>query len=386
MLPAVADYRELARKRLPRLAFDYLDLGAEDGRAIARNRAAFDSLLLVPRILRDVAQVDASVPVLGERQALPLVVGPTGLNGLYWPQAEEVLARAAHRAGVPFAVSTASTSLIEDVRAASQGPLWFQLYVQEDRRIAQDLMRRAAACGYSTLLLTVDAPVHGKRDHDTRNAFRMPLAPTPRLLWDLACHPGWCVRMLRQGGSPQLVNLARSAGMPPHLAREAAALSRRMDRRLQWDAVAWLRELWPGKVVIKGILSAADAELALRHGVDGIVLSNHGGRQLEAAPSGLAVLPAVRDAVGGRIEVLVDGGVRRGSDIAKARALGASAVLLGRAPLYGLAARGGDGVDEVLQILRDEFETTLRLLGRNNALALDATALSDDYRVRLAQA
>jgi (S)-mandelate dehydrogenase len=386
LLPAVTDYRELARRRLARIAFDYLDLGAEDGRAIARNRAAFDGLLLLPRVLRDVAEVDSSVLVLGERHSLPLVVGPTGLNGLYWPRAEEVLARAAHSAGVPFVLSTASTSLIEDVRAASAGPFWFQLYVQEDRRIAEDLMRRAAACGYTTLLLTVDTQVHGKRDHDTRNGFRMPLPLTPKLLWDLARHPRWCLRMLRQGGAPQLVNLARSAGVAPQLARQAAALSRRMDRRLQWDAVAWLREFWPGKVVIKGILSVPDAELALRHGVDGIVLSNHGGRQLEAAPSGLAMLPAVFAAVGSRIEVLVDGGVRRGSDIAKARALGASAVLLGRAPLYGLAARGGDGVDEVMQILRDEFETTLRLLGRNNAMALDATALCDDFRMRLAQA
>jgi len=328
-------------------------------------------------VLRDVAELDCGVPLLGVSQAAPFIVGPTGLNGLYWPRAEEALARASQRAGVPFVLSTASTSLLEDVRAASDGALWLQLYVQEDRAIAQDLMRRAAARGYTTLMLTVDTPVHGKRDHDTRNGFRMPLPLTPRLLWDVARHPRWCVRMLRQGGAPQLVNLARSAGVAPRLSNQAAALSRRMDRRLTWDAFAWLREHWRGKVLVKGLLAVADAELALRHGADGIVLSNHGGRQLEAVPSALEVLPAVREAVGSRLEILVDGGVRRGADIAKARALGASAVLLGRAPLYGLAARGEAGVDEVLCLLREEFETTLRLLGLTSALALDATALFD---------
>ena len=377
MLAAVADYRVLARRRLAKVAFDYLDLGAEDGAAIARNRAAFDRVRFMPRVLRDVAELDCGVPLLGVSQAAPFIVGPTGLNGLYWPRAEEALARASQRAGVPFVLSTASTSLLEDVRAASDGALWLQLYVQEDRAIAQDLMRRAAARGYTTLMLTVDTPVHGKRDHDTRNGFRMPLPLTPRLLWDVARHPRWCVRMLRQGGAPQLVNLARSAGVAPRLSNQAAALSRRMDRRLTWDAFEWLREHWRGKVLVKGLLAVADAELALRHGADGIVLSNHGGRQLEAVPSALEVLPAVREAVGSRLEILVDGGVRRGADIAKARALGASAVLLGRAPLYGLAARGEAGVDEVLCLLREEFETTLRLLGLTSALALDATALFD---------
>ena len=377
MLAAVADYRALARRRLAKVAFDYLDLGAEDGAAIARNRAAFDRVRFMPRVLRDVAELDCGVPLLGVSQAAPVIVGPPGLNGLYWPRAEEALARASQRAGVPFVLSTASTSLLEDVRAASDGALWLQLYVQEDRAIAQDLMRRAAARGYTTLMLTVDTPVHGKRDHDTRNGFRMPLPLTPRLLWDVARHPRWCVRMLRQGGAPQLVNLARSAGVAPRLSNQAAALSRRMDRRLTWDAFEWLREHWRGKVLVKGLLAVADAELALRHGADGIVLSNHGGRQLEAVPSALEVLPAVREAVGSRLEILVDGGVRRGADIAKARALGASAVLLGRAPLYGLAARGEAGVDEVLCLLREEFETTLRLLGLTSALALDATALFD---------
>lgn len=385
MLPAVKDYRALARRRLTRFAFDYLDGGAEDGRTLSRNRAAYEQLIFQPRVLRDVTHVDASVPVCGETLAMPAVVGPTGLNGLYWPRAEEVLARAAHAAGLPFAVSTASTSLLESVRAATDGALWLQLYVQQDRRIAEDMMRRARGLGFSTLMLTVDTMVHGKRDHDVRNGFRMPLRLTPKLLLDLATHPRWCARMLRQGGSPQLVNLARSAGVKAQLQAQAAAMSRQMDMSLDWAAVDWLRQHWQGPVLLKGVLSVDDARTALRFGVDGVILSNHGGRQLESAPSPLEILPEVVDAVGTGLDVFVDGGIRRGSDIAKARALGAKAVLLGRAPLYGLAAQGPQGVAEVLQMLRDEFEITLRLLGVPSAADLDGDALSPDHRARLAR-
>lgn len=382
MLPAVKDYRDLAQRRLSRFAFDYLEGGAEDGRSLKRNRAAFEELLFSPRILRDVTEVDASVEIFGKRQSMPAIVGPTGLNGLYWPRAEEVLARAAHAAGVPFVLSTASTSLIEDVRAATDGELWLQLYVQQDRRIAQDMMRRARSAGFSTLMLTVDTTVHGKRDHDVRNGFRMPVPFTPRLLVDLMVHPRWCLRMLRQRGSPQLVNLATSSGTPAKLSRQAASMSRQMDMSLGWTDIAWLRTHWPGKLIVKGVLSAEDVQAARAHGVDGIVVSNHGGRQLDDAPSPLQALPAAV-AAAGPMAVFVDSGVRRGSDIAKACALGAKAVLLGRAPLYGLASRGPRGVAEVLAILRDEFEITLRLLGQPQAQRLDANALSLDWLERL---
>lgn len=383
MLPAIKDYRELARQRLSRFAFDYLEGGAEDGRTLARNRDAYEKLIFSPRILRDVAQVDSTIEIFGKRQGMPVLVGPTGLNGLYWPRAEEVLAVAAHAAGVPFVMSTASTSLIEDVRAATSGELWLQLYVQQDRSIARDIMRRAQACNFTTLMLTVDTMVHGKRDHDVRNGFRMPLPFTSRLLADLVTHPRWCGRMLRQGGSPQLVNLARSSGLPGGLQRQAAAISRQMNMSLCWSDIAWLRDHWQGKLIVKGILSVADAQAARAHDLDGIVLSNHGGRQLESAPSPLEVLPSIMDAVGNSLTILVDSGVRRGSDIVKACALGAKAVLLGRAPLYGLAASGPRGVADVLNILRDEFEITLRLLGQPVAGQLDASALSHDYRERL---
>jgi (S)-mandelate dehydrogenase len=383
MLPAVKDYRELARRRLARLAFDYLDGGAEDGRTMARNLAAWQAVLFQPRAMRDVSQVDAGVALFGRRQAWPVLVGPTGLNGLYWPCAEEVLARAARDAGVPFVLSTASTSLLEDVRAASDGELWLQLYVQQDRRIAADMMARARAAGFQALMLTVDTMVHGKRDHDVRNGFRLPVPVTPRLVADLLLHPRWCLRMLRQGGSPQLVNLARSAGVPARLQAQAAAMSRQMDMSLTWADIAWVRRHWSGPLIVKGILSAADAREAQRHGADGVVVSNHGGRQLEGAPSALERLPGIVAATGGDFHVFIDGGVRRGSDVAKALALGARAVLLGRAPLYGLAARGPQGVGEVLRLLREEFDTTLRLLGVTAACKLDVTALCEDHGERL---
>ena len=384
MIPAsVADYQLLATRRLARVALDYLEGGAEDGHALRRNRQAFERLTFRPRVMRDVSQVDSAVTVLGRPLAIPAVVGPTGLNGLYLPRAEESLAQAAHAAGLPFVLSTASTSLIEDVRDATPGDLWLQLYVQQDRRIAEDIMRRAREAGFSVLMVTVDTPVHGVRDHDIRNGFRLPLRLSPRLVADLLRHPRWCLRMLRQGGSPQLVNLARSLGEQARLQSQAATLSRQMDMALDWTAIGWLRRHWPGPLVVKGLLSVDDAVLAASAGVDGIVLSNHGGRQLAHVPSPLEVLPSVVDRVGARLAVLVDGGVRRGSDIVKARALGAQAVLLGRAPLYGLAASGRSGVDDVLAILRREFEITLRLLGNGRAADLDAGVLHEDHRNEL---
>ncbi len=376
MLPAVADYRELARRRLTRFAFDYLDGGAEDGCTLARNLESFRAPVFNPRVLREVTAVDPSVELFGRRQQLPMLVGPTGLNGLYWPRAEEALARAAHAAGVPFVMSTASNSLFEDVRAASDGELWLQLYVQRDRAIAERTMARCREAGFHALMLTVDTTVHGKRDHDVRNGFRMPLPWTPRLLADLVTHPRWCARMLRQGGAPQFVNLARSSGLAADLAAQAGAMSRQMDMALTWADLAWLRRHWDGPVLVKGVLSVADAELAVQHGADGIVISNHGGRQLEHAPSAMEQLPKIADATRGRLRLLVDGGVRRGSDVAKALALGADAVLLGRAPLYGLAARGPRGAAEVLTILRSEFEITLRLLGVPAARDLGSDALA----------
>ena len=244
-------------------------------------------------------------------------------------------------------------------------------------------MARASAANFHALMLTVDTMVHGKRDHDVRNGFRLPVPWTPRLMADLVTHPRWCYRMLQQGGSPQLVNLARSSGLSADLQQQAAVLSRQMDMSLTWSDLDWVRRHWAGPVIVKGILCADDARRALEHGADGIVVSNHGGRQLESAPSPLERLPEIVDVASQRMHVFIDGGVRRGGDIAKALALGARAVLLGRAPLYGLAARGPQGAAEVLAILRGEFETTLRLLGVTTARRLDASSLCEDHRQRL---
>ncbi|KFX61807.1 alpha-hydroxy acid oxidase [Paraburkholderia fungorum] len=363
MLSCVADYRIAARKRLPRLAFDYLDGGAEDGDALRRNAEAYRQWLFKPRVLTDVSCCSSATQFFGREAAAPLIVGPTGLNGLFWPRADELLAHAASEAGLPFVLSTASTSLLEDVRAAApRGDLWMQLYVQQDRGIAEDLMRRASAAGFSTLVLTVDVPVHGKRDHDTRNGFALPLRLSPRLIADCMRHPHWCWQMARHG-SPQLKNIARSVGERADLSRHAAMLSRQMDLTLGWTDLEWVRRHWSGKLIVKGIQGRDDALLALAHEADGIVLSNHGGRQLGSTFAPLELLPDIAEAVGNRLDVFVDGGVRRGSDALKAISLGARGVLLGRAPLYGLASRGGAGVREVLALMLQEMHIAMRLLG-----------------------
>ncbi len=363
MLSCVADYRIAAQKRLPRLAFDYLDGGAEDGDALRRNAEAYRRWLFKPRVLTDVSRCSSATQFFGREASAPLIVGPTGLNGLFWPRADELLAHAASEAGLPFVLSTASTSLLEDVRAAApHGDLWMQLYVQQDRGIAEDLMRRASAAGFSTLVLTVDVPVHGKRDHDTRNGFALPLQLSPRLIADCIRHPHWCWQMARHG-SPQLKNIAQSVGERADLSRHAAMLSRQMDLTLGWADLDWVRRHWSGKLIVKGIQGRDDALLALAHGTDGIVLSNHGGRQLGSTFAPLELLPDIADAVGNRLDVFVDGGVRRGSDALKAVSLGARGVLLGRAPLYGLASRGGAGVREVLALMMQEMHIAMRLLG-----------------------
>jgi (S)-mandelate dehydrogenase len=363
ILACVDDYREAAKRRLSRLAFDYLEGGSEDGGALRRNREAYARWLVRPRVMTNVSRCSTVTSLWSREMAAPMVVGPTGLNGLFWPKADEILARAAADAGLPFVLSTASTSLLESVRAAvPDGELWLQLYVQQDRRIAEDMMRRASTAGFSTLVLTVDTPVHGIRDHDVRNGFRLPLRPSARLIADCLAHPGWSWQMLAHG-SPQLVNIAKSVGEAANLMRHAAMLSRQMDLTLSWSDIGWIRRHWRGKVLVKGILSVEDSRLAREAGVDGIVLSNHGGRQLASAPTSMDVLPAVAKAVGADLKIFVDGGIRRGTDVVKAMSLGASATLLGRAPLYGVAARGKSGVDDVLRILKAEMSTTMCLMG-----------------------
>ncbi|SDV47737.1 alpha-hydroxy acid oxidase [Chitinasiproducens palmae] len=371
----VFDYQLAAERFLPAFAYGYLEGGAEQSVTMRRNRRAFEETLFAPRVGVDVSVLDTTTRVADRPLAWPAIVGPTGLNGLFRHRAEESLARQAHAAGLPFALSTASTSLIESVREASNGDLWLQLYVQRDRRIAEDMMRRARACDFSTLLLTVDTAVSGQRDHYRRTGFTLPIRWTPRMIWDVASHPRWC-GAVGLHGIPKLVNLARSAGLSGDLAEQAAAMSREMDMSLSWGDLAWVRRHWPGRIFVKGVQRVADAQLAVAHGADGIVLSNHGGRQLDGVPSPLEMLQETVAALPSHVDVIVDGGIRRGSDIVKAVALGARAVLLGRAPLYGLAAEGETGCADVLALLRQELHTCLRLLGCPRVAALDPTYLA----------
>lgn len=363
----VEDYRRRARRVLPRLVFDYVDGGAEDERCLQRNRDALAALPLIPECLRDTSAMDIGIELFGRRWNAPFAIAPIGLAGLVRPGADALLASAAQAARVPFILSTASNARIEDVRAAApDATLWMQLYVMGERAIAERIVRRARAAGFEALVLTVDVPVSGLRERDLRHGFRVPMRLTPGTVLDMARHPAWLLRLAR-GGMPTFANLLPDDddddGAPVSAQTQAALLSRTMDRTLTWDSIGWLRKLWDGPLLLKGLLGAEDAKRAVRHGVDAIVVSNHGGRQLDAAPASVAALPAIAEAVGGRIPVLVDGGIRRGSDVVKALALGAQAVLLGRAPVYGVACDGTRGALSVLQLLAQETERTMTLLG-----------------------
>ncbi|MCM2493643.1 alpha-hydroxy-acid oxidizing protein [Burkholderia glumae] len=369
----VDDFRMLARRRLPRRVFDYLDGGAEDERGLRRNRAAFERLAFVPRRLADVGTRELSTTLLGTRLAAPFVIAPTGLNGLIHPDGDLALARAARRAGIPFAMSTASNVSLERLAGEAGGELWFQLYVMH-RELADSLVQRAARAGYRTLVVTVDVPLNGKRERDLRNGFALPLRCTPGVLLDGLLHPRWWYALLRGGGLPTLANLGADGNAG--IEAKTALLRRQMDASFGWDDLRRLRERWPHRLLVKGILHTGDAVACLEAGADGLILSNHGARQLDDAVAPLDVLSAARQACGARGALLVDSGVRRGSDVVKALALGANAVMLGRAALYGLAAAGEAGVTRVLEILRDEVDRTLAMLGCRGLAELSASHLA----------
>ncbi|SMG51878.1 (S)-mandelate dehydrogenase [Paraburkholderia susongensis] len=375
VLSNVADYRTAAQRFLPGFAFSYLEGGAENEITLRRNRAAFEALAFEPRVLQDVSVIDTRTMLAGRPATWPAVVGPTGLNGIFRRHADEALARAAQAAGLPFALSTASTSLLEVVRDVTDGDLWLQLYVQEDRRIAENMMARARAAKFSALLLTVDTPVLGQRDDYVRTGFTMPLRWTPRLVWDIVTHPRW-LATVGIHGQPKLVNLSRSAQLGAGIEDRMGTSTHRMDQTLNWRDIAWLRAHWDGKIFIKGIQTVEDARTAFQHEVDGVVLSNHGGRQLDGARSPLDIIAQTVSYAPRSAEVLADGGILRGSDIVKAVALGARGVLLGRAPLYGLAAAGQSGARDVLALLHNELQTCLRLLGCARLTSLTADVLA----------
>jgi isopentenyl diphosphate isomerase/L-lactate dehydrogenase-like FMN-dependent dehydrogenase len=361
-LLCVEDYRRLARRRLPRVAFDFIDGGADSEVTLRRNVEAFERLSLRPRHLVDVSSRSLETTVLGERVGLPVLIAPTGMSRVAGRGGDVAGARAAAAHGAVFVLSTMSSDSIEDVRAAATGSLWFQLYLWAERSILERLLDRARAAGCRVLVVTVDVPVIGNRRRDARNGFALP----PRVRWrtaaDLLSHPRWLAHAPSAVGAAHFLD---DAGVRPSGTMEHARLVNRLlaNPGSSWRDLTWLRDRWDGPLLLKGTLTAEDARLAVECGVDGIVVSNHGGRQLDGAISSIAALPAIADAVGGDAEVFLDGGVRRGTDLAKAVALGARACLGGRPVLYGLAAGGEAGARRAVDMLRDELSTSMALLG-----------------------
>ncbi len=376
--PATAlDYRELARRRLPRQLFDYIDGGAYEEATMRANVADLEAVLLRQIVMRDVSVRDPAIEVLGQRLALPIVLAPVGAAGSFARRAEVQAARAAEAVGVPFVESTVSICSLEEVAQATADPPWFQLYVMRDRGYAEDLMARAEAVGSPVLIVTIDLAVVGARHRDTRNAMVGEPSAWARVRrgMDFLAHPRW-IASVALGGRPLTFGNLEKA-VPG--ARSAAAfrdwVDAQFDPSVTWEDIAWVREHWPGRLVVKGVLDPEDAHRAAEAGVDGVIVSNHGGRQLDAVPSTARALPAVVDAVGDRVEVLADGGVRTGLDVVKMVAMGARAVLIGRAWAWAVAARGEAGVRHVLEVMKADIDTALGLTGQTSIAALDRSAL-----------
>ncbi|MEE8500690.1 MAG: alpha-hydroxy acid oxidase [Kiloniellales bacterium] len=357
----IDDLRTVAARRLPFPIFDFIDGGAEDERSLRRNRSGFDRYLLMPRILEDVSQVDLGTTVLGTEIALPVLIAPTGMPALFHPSGEDSLGAAAARHGTIFTTSTMASRSIEEVAALNAAPKWFQLYVLKDRSITEDFIERCRSAGYDALCLTVDVPLVGNRERDVRNRLMFPPRPTLAGLADFLRKPHWLWDMRTKG--PVLpANLAGHLE-GANIGNLARYSEEQMDKSLTWETAAWIRQRWGGKLLIKGVLRAADAKRAVDAGFDGVIVSNHGGRQLDQVPAPIEVLAEIVAAVNGQAEVILDGGLRRGTDVLKALALGAKACMTGRPFLYGLAAGGAAGVEKALDIFAAEIRRDMMLAG-----------------------
>ena len=377
---SIADLRRMAQRRLPRALFDFYDGGAEDETTLRANRDAFQRCRLRPRVLVDVAEVDASTRVVGAPSALPLAIAPTGAPGFGWPGADVAIAQAAAAMGIPYSLSSSATTSIERIAREAPGRLWFQAYVLRDRAYFEQMIRRAEGSGYEALMITVDLPVGGKRERDFRNHFAIPFRFTPKNVFDFALHPRWAARIARFG-MPQMETLSglaqtAASSSKPSASAIASTVGRNYDASFDWARLQQVREQWPRKLIVKGVAHPDDAARLVALGADAVVVSNHGGRQLDGGAATLELLPAVVAAVNGRIPVLVDGGVRRGADVLKALALGAQAVLVGRATLYGAVAAGGPGAQRALAILHDEIERAMRLCGVRRVADIDLGLLA----------
>lgn len=358
----IEDLRLLAKKRLPRAVFEFFDGGAEDEVTLRANREAFERVRLLPKMLVDVSEVDTQTELFGKISNYPIAIAPTGAIGLGWPGADVATARAAAKFGIPYTLSTSATASIERIASEAGGRLWFQLYILRNREFTAKLVERARAADYEALMLTVDVPVGGKRERDFRNDISIPFRLSAHNLLDFASHPRWALRIATHG-MPQMENLAGLTLESTSMASIASSVGRNLDPSFDWDRLKALRDAWPRKLLVKGVLRADDAERVAQIGCDGVLVSNHGGRQLDGACASLDALPEIARAVGSKIAVLLDGGVRRGGDALKARALGAQAVCVGRATLYGASAAGEAGACRALEILTDELQRSMQLCG-----------------------
>ncbi len=377
----IADLRRMAQRRLPKVVFDYLDGGAEDEVTLRENCRSFEDIVFRPRNAVALQRCDLSAQVLGHTLSFPAMLAPVGYSRLMHPGGEVAAAAAAGRAGTGYILSTISGHKLENVKAATPGPAWYQLYIVGGRETCEGAIARARAAGFAALVITVDTPVAGMRERDFRNGMKALLGPSPfakiPYLPYLLAHPRWLASFLLDGGVPPLHNIVLPGQRPMPLTDVAAALA---SATVTWNDLRWIREVWSGPIVVKGILTAEDARRAVDEGAAAIVVSNHGGRQLDCVSPSLRALPEIVSAVGSQTEVLMDGGIRRGGDIMKAICLGARAVLIGRAYAYGLAAAGEAGVTRAIEILRADVERTLRLLGCESIAQLDSSYVSNKSR------
>lgn len=367
----IADLRDAAKRRLPRVVFDYIDGGAEAEWTMRENSRVFDDVMFRPRSAVATASVDLRTTVLGANLELPFLLAPVGSSRMFYPRGEEVAARAAGDAGTIYSLSTLSGCPVGDVKAATRGPVWYQLYIIGGREVATAGIERARNCGCSALVVTVDTPVAGMRERDLRNGVKELVSGAPFTMlpyvFQFLARPRWLAAYLRDGGLMKFPNIVLKDGPMPY-ADVGAALEQSM---VSWDDFKWIREAWQGPIVVKGVHSADDARQAIDHGAAAVIVSNHGGRQLDGVAPTLRVLPEVLAAANGQAEVLLDGGIRRGSDVVKALCLGARAVLIGRAYAYGLGAAGGAGVARTIDILRSGIVRTMKLLGCASVRDLD---------------
>ncbi len=360
---SIDDLRRLAGKRLPRFAFDFIDGGAETERNLARNREAFEAIVLKPRMLVDVSSIATEVRLFGEDYGVPFGMAPVGFLNMAWPGSDLAMARLAAQKRFPLAVSTAASTALEEIAEAAEGFVWFQMYVSRDQNFVDGLLERTKAAGYRLLMITVDTVMPGKRDRDIRNRLKMPFRPTPGIAWDLIRHPRWSLATMA-AGAPRFANALPDQNPTAGFGDLVELQKRMISPSFTWEDLRRLRDKWQGPLLLKGILNPEDAARAIEMGLEGVVVSNHGGRQIDYGPAAIEALPGVVEAVGGRGEVLLDSGIRRGADVLRAKALGASFAMAGRAFAYGAAAAGPAGCRRAYDILETELTRAMGQLGR----------------------